>query len=72
MDNKMYYTYIVNKYYASLAQLDRALVYGTKGQEFESLMTHQLLYMPLFRDSLSYGVLLCEGVFLFDNNTKNC
>ena len=43
--------------YAFLAQLDRALVYGTKGQEFESLMTHQLLYMPLFRDSHSYGVL---------------
>ncbi len=28
-------------FYAFLAQLDRALVYGTKGQEFESLRTHQ-------------------------------
>ncbi len=27
--------------YALLAQLDRALVYGTKGQGFESLTTHQ-------------------------------
>ena len=29
------------KIFASLAQLDRALVYGTKGQGFESLATHQ-------------------------------
>lgn len=28
--------------YASLAQLDRAFVYGTKGQGFESLRTHQI------------------------------
>ena len=28
---------------APLAQLDRALVYGTKGQEFESLTTHQII-----------------------------
>ena len=27
--------------YAPLAQLDRAFVYGTKGQGFESLATHQ-------------------------------
>ena len=27
--------------HAPLAQLDRALVYGTKGQEFESLTAHQ-------------------------------
>ncbi len=33
----MNYDYI----YAPLAQLDRALVYGTKGQEFESLTAHQ-------------------------------
>ena len=31
----------IKKTYASLAQLDRALVYGTKGQGFESLATHQ-------------------------------
>ena len=29
--------------YAFLAQLDRALVYGTKGQGFESLRTHQIV-----------------------------
>ena len=28
--------------YAPLAQLDRALVYGTKGQEFESLTAHHI------------------------------
>ena len=31
--------------YAFLAQLDRALVYGTKGQGFESLRTHHIAWM---------------------------
>ena len=30
--------------YAMLAQLDRAFVYGTKGQGFESLASHQKFF----------------------------
>ena len=33
--------YTVDNSYAPLAQLDRALVYGTKGRAFESLTAHQ-------------------------------
>lgn len=40
-----------------IAQLDRALVYGTKGREFESLWAHQakeksLLGALFFRDDI--------------------
>ena len=37
---------------APLAQLDRALVYGTKGQEFESLAARQQKRLP-------FGSLFC-------------
>ena len=33
---------------APLAQLDRALVYGTKGQEFESLAAHHKNPIQIF------------------------
>ena len=38
----------IKHYYAFLAQLDRAFVYGTKGQGFESLRTHQFPNLGIF------------------------
>lgn len=39
------YSSVEIQQYASLAQLDRAFVYGTKGQGFESLATHQIIFV---------------------------
>ena len=38
-----------------VAQMDRALVYETKGQEFESLLAGQFLGMSLSKDGDSTG-----------------
>lgn len=48
--------------YAMLAQLDRAFVYGTKGQGFESLASHQraVILQSFFRDSNPIGVRSCR------------
>ena len=42
--------------YALLAQLDRAFVYGTKGQGFESLATHQNSRQSLVLDGLNFFI----------------
>ncbi len=52
------YSLIVNKYLrAFIAQLDRALVYGTKGWGFDSLWTHHFFIKKLHlsqRESVCY------------------
>lgn len=58
------------KRYAFIAQLDRALVYGTKGREFESLWTHQLkpknwaLFFCKIAKLLTQNALFCAIIFL--------
>ncbi len=41
LDNHLPFQFNLKLMCAFLAQLDRALVYGTKGRGFESLRTHQ-------------------------------
>ena len=44
-----------NNRYAPLAQLDRALVYGTKGWGFELLMVHQEVIIRIVSSSQVIG-----------------
>ena len=64
--NKLFFLKIKN--YALLAQLDRAFVYGTKGQGFESLATHQKsdIWISLFLFHFYYK-LICLITILFFN-----
>ena len=61
--------------YAPLAQLDRAFVYGTKGQGFESLATHQkqknssleLFFLFIFV-FVKHSALFSAIILIFTNN----
>ena len=44
--------------FAMLAQLDRAFVYGTKGQGFESLASHQIKSAKYVADFIFYNILI--------------
>ena len=50
-------------FYAPLAQLDRALVYGTKGRAFESLTAHQKKSLALVAKLFLPKVFLPWGIY---------